>query len=99
MARDDGGGSAAEFDVVGRGAEEFAKSTHRVGFEDGVTDAGCGGDEGDAGFECRGDVGAGDPGKGLISGEFGGFTESGEVEAGRFDHGIDEDAEPVGIWL
>jgi hypothetical protein len=97
MAADDGGGSAADFEFVGGGAEKFAECAHGIGIEDGVADARCGGDEGDAGFERGGDVGARDPGKGLIGGEFGGFAECGEVEARRLDHRIDEDAETVGI--
>lgn len=82
MPRDDGGGSAADFGVVGGGVKELAEGTHGVGIEDGVADAGSGGEEGDAGFESGDDVGARDPADGLIGGEFGGFTESGEVEAG-----------------
>jgi hypothetical protein len=99
VASDDGGGSAAEFDIIGRGAEEFAKRTHRVGFKDGVADAGGGGDEVGAGFDCRDDVGASDPDDGLIGGDFGGFAESGETEAGGLDERIDEDGEAFGIGL
>jgi hypothetical protein len=99
VSADDGGGSAADFDLVVRGADQFAQRAHGVGLEDGVANTGRILDECEAGVQGGSDFGAEEPGESFGGGDFGGSAESGKVETRRFEHLIDEDAEAVGIGL
>lgn len=80
MARDDGGGDAAEFDLVVGGLENLAESAHGVGFEDGVADARRELDDIHAGLQGVFDIGAVEPGEGLGGGDARGSAERAEVQ-------------------
>jgi hypothetical protein len=99
VAVDYGGGSAADFDLVVGGADEFAKCAHGVGLEDGVANTGGILNECEEGLQGGCDLGAEEPGEGVGGGDFGGSAEGRNVEAWSIDHLIDEDAEAVGIGL
>jgi len=80
VARDDGGGDAAEFDLVVGGLENLAESAHGVGFEDGVADAGGELDDIHAGLQGSFDVCAIEPSESLGGGDARGCAEGAEVQ-------------------